>query len=113
MQNIDLHGKTILVTGAAGFIGSFLARQLLERDASIKVIGADCMTDYYDVSLKEARLAMLEEYGERFVFRKIDIADKYCVENFQAYGQLPACRSRETRLVRKSILSINLSTLNV
>ena len=76
MQKINLHGKTILITGAAGFIGSFLARQLLERDASIKVIGVDCMTDYYNVSLKEARLAMLEEYGERFEFRKIDIADK-------------------------------------
>ena len=84
MQNIDLHGKTILITGAAGFIGSFLARRLLERDASIKVISADCMTDYYDVSLKEARLAMLEEYGERFVFRKIDIADKACVDTLFA-----------------------------
>ena len=84
MQNIDLHGKTILITGAAGFIGSFLARRLLERDASIKVIGADCLTNYYDVSLKEARLAMLEEYGERFVFRKIDIADKACVDTLFA-----------------------------
>ena len=80
MQNIDLHGKTILITGAAGFIGSFLARRLLERDVSIKVIGVDCMTNYYDVSLKEARLARLEEYGERFTFRKIDIADKACVD---------------------------------
>ena len=50
--NIDLNGKTILVTGAAGFIGSNLVKRLLNDFEPIKVIGIDSMTDYYDVNLK-------------------------------------------------------------
>ncbi|MFM5929963.1 MAG: GDP-mannose 4,6-dehydratase [Novosphingobium sp.] len=63
----------VLVTGAAGFIGFSLTRKLLARGD--EVIGLDCVNDYYDVSLKEARLAVLrEEGGNRFTFVRQDFA---------------------------------------
>jgi UDP-glucuronate 4-epimerase len=65
----------ILVTGAAGFIGYHVARTLLDRGES--VVGLDNLNSYYDVSLKEARLARLE--GGRFVFRRADVADTAAV----------------------------------
>ena len=55
--NIDLDGKTILVTGAAGFIGSNLVKRLLKDFEEISVIGVDNLTDYYDVRLKQEALA--------------------------------------------------------
>src|SRR5215470_2138357 len=64
---------TIVVTGAAGFIGYSVARALLERGD--RVIGVDNLNDYYDVSLKEARLALLSAYPG-FVFAKLDVADR-------------------------------------
>ncbi|OAA86964.1 dTDP-glucose 4,6-dehydratase [Clostridium ljungdahlii] len=72
---IDLTGKTILITGAAGFIGSNLAKQLLITVDDIKVVGIDNMNDYYDVSLKEYRLKELNAYSN-FRFIKGNIADK-------------------------------------
>ena len=54
--NIDLTGKTILVTGAAGFIGSNLVKRLFNDVENIKVIGIDSITDYYDVNIKFERL---------------------------------------------------------
>lgn len=54
--NIDLSEKTVLVTGAAGFIGSNLSKRLLQDYPHIQVIGIDSITDYYDVRLKEERL---------------------------------------------------------
>ncbi len=62
----------VLVTGAAGFIGYHLSRRLLERGDT--VIGVDNLNDYYDVSLKQARLAQLQNHPS-FQFRKLDIAD--------------------------------------
>ena len=50
--NIDLNGKTILVTGAAGFIGANLVKRLLTGFENVKVVGIDSITDYYDVNLK-------------------------------------------------------------
>ena len=73
--NIDLNGKTVLVTGAAGFIGSNLVKRLLKDFSDIHVIGIDCITDYYDVSLKYGRLQELEG-DARFHFIKGNIADK-------------------------------------
>ena len=73
----------ILVTGAAGFIGFHVCRQLLERGD--KVTGIDNMNDYYDVSLKEARLAMLLPY-EEFTFIKADIADRDTMEELFRTG---------------------------
>ena len=60
MKNIDLNGKTILITGAAGFIGSNLCKRLLKEYNNIKVIGIDNMNDYYDVTIKEYRLQQIE-----------------------------------------------------
>lgn len=86
MAKIDLKGKTIFVTGAAGFIGSYLSKKLLETQKDITVIGIDCITDYYDVTLKEERLKMLSSFGDRFVFHKVDIANKTELDNlFKKY----------------------------
>ena len=60
MTSIDLNNKTILITGAAGFIGSKLALELLKTQSSVNIIGIDNMNDYYDVSIKEWRLACIE-----------------------------------------------------
>lgn len=76
MSKINLQGKIIFVTGAAGFIGSYLCKKLLETFSDIKIIGIDCIADYYDVSLKEERLKMLASFVDKFVFHKVDIADK-------------------------------------
>lgn len=74
--NIILNGKTVLVTGVAGFIGSNLAKRLLTDYAELQVIGIDSITDYYDVSLKHDRLKGLEEFGDRFVFTHDSIANR-------------------------------------
>lgn len=80
MSKISLSNTTVVVTGAAGFIGSYLSKNLLDSDSSIKIIGIDCITDYYDVSLKEERLNMLSNYGDRFNFIKGDISDKSLID---------------------------------
>ena len=69
--------KKILVTGAAGFIGAYLSERLL--DMGVTVVGIDNLNDYYDVSLKDARLKMLNSY-EKFSFVKMDISDKAAID---------------------------------
>ena len=85
--NIQLEGKVVLVTGAAGFIGANLVKRLLDEFEGVKVIGVDSITEYYDVRLKEERLVTLAEYGERFVFEKVNIADKQKIDSlFETYN---------------------------
>lgn len=76
--NVDLKGKTVFITGAAGFIGSNLAKVLLERFEDIKIVGLDNMNDYYDVRIKQARVEQLLE-DKNFTFIKGDLADKETV----------------------------------
>lgn len=82
LQNIDLSGKTVLVTGVAGFIGSCLAKRLIADYKDLRVTGIDNMNDYYDVRLKEQRLDGLRQAdgADRFVFVKGNIADKGLME---------------------------------
>ncbi|MFE5426931.1 SDR family NAD(P)-dependent oxidoreductase [Peribacillus simplex] len=81
-KSLDL-SKTYLITGAAGFIGFFLSKKLLEQGCN--VIGVDSINDYYDVKLKYARLEQLKPY-EKFTFIKGDISDKAMITNiFEEY----------------------------
>lgn len=83
---IDLKGKTVLVTGAAGFIGSFLSERLLSDFEDIRVIGFDSVNDYYDIRLKELRLEKLQKH-RNFIFIKANLADKDKVsEVFREYS---------------------------
>lgn len=84
MSKIELSKKTILVTGAAGFIGSYLSKKLLETIDSVKIIGIDCITDYYDTSLKDERLKMLSTFEDRFEFIKEDISNMSAMQNIFA-----------------------------
>lgn len=70
----------VLVTGAAGFIGSNLCMRLLKEQSDTLVVGLDNLNDYYDVNIKRWRLAQLAGFGERFVFIKGNIADKTLVD---------------------------------
>ena len=81
--NVSLNGKTILVTGAAGFIGANLVRRLYEMAEDITVIGLDSVNDYYDVSLKEYRLNELAKFPT-FKFIKGNLADKALIDSIFA-----------------------------
>ena len=85
MQNINLTGKTILVTGSAGFIGSNLVLELLKTESEATIIGLDNMNDYYDVSIKEWRLAEIDKAAGRsscsYKFIKGDLADKALIDS--------------------------------
>ena len=75
-----MNGKTILVTGAAGFIGSNLVKRLLKDFEQIKIIGIDSITDYYDVNLKQERLKEIEGLSKDWKFIIGNIADKALIE---------------------------------
>lgn len=78
--NVKLEGKTILVTGAAGFIGSFLIKRLFNDFQNIKIIGIDSITDYYDVNIKYDRLKEIEALDRDWRFVHESIANKEALE---------------------------------
>ncbi len=86
IPNINLQNKTILITGAAGFIGANLVTELLKTQSPLTIIGIDNMNDYYDVSIKEYRLAEIETVAAQYpdskwTFIKGSIADKTLIED--------------------------------
>ncbi len=91
-QNVELRNKTVLVTGAAGFIGSNLVTELLRTVSPIHIVGIDNMNDYYDVSIKEYRLSKIEELAKekkdsKWTFIKGNIADRALIDKlFSEYG---------------------------
>jgi UDP-glucuronate 4-epimerase len=95
--------KTCLITGAAGFIGFHVSRALLERGE--RVIGLDNMNDYYDVSLKEARLRLLQDY-HHFLFYKEDLANREGLTRIFAHHSIQAvCNMAAQAGVRYSLVN--------
>ena len=87
--NVELKNKTILVTGAAGFIGSNLVMELLKTVEPVTIVGLDNMNDYYDVSIKDYRLAEIDKLAAKYpastwTFIKGNIADKALIEELFA-----------------------------
>lgn len=85
-NNVKLSGKTVLVTGAAGFIGANLSKRLLQDFPDAQVIGLDNVNDYYDVRLKEYRLSELTTYPN-YTFIKGNLADKALIDSIFAQYQ--------------------------
>ena len=80
-----MYRKIVFITGASGFIGSNLAKRILTTEPDTKVIGLDNMNDYYDVRIKEARLAELQKF-ENYIFIKGNLADKALINSiFEQY----------------------------
>lgn len=92
IPNIDLENKSILITGAAGFIGANLVMELLRGTAAVTIVGLDSMNDYYDVSIKEYRLTEIEKLARkapnsRWHFVKGNLADRALLEQlFQEHA---------------------------
>jgi len=103
MNKIDLKGKTILVTGSAGFIGSNLVLELLRTESEATIIGLDNMNDYYDVSIKEWRLAEIDRAAAKstcsYKFIKGDLADKALIDSIEySRAVTPQIRQAGNRL---------------
>ena len=83
MDSINFNNKTILITGAAGFIGSYLSKRVCAENPDAKVIGYDSINDYYDTSLKDYRLKKLEQFSN-FTFIKGNLANKELINKIFA-----------------------------
>lgn len=104
-DKIELKSKSIFITGVAGFIGSNLAKQVLSSVDDVKVVGIDNMNDYYDVSLKEARLKELNSF-KNFKFVKGNIADKETIQSiFKQYNPQIVVNLAAQAGVRYSIIN--------
>ena len=89
-KNVNLNGKTVLVTGAAGFIGCNLCKKLLSDYACAEIVGIDSISDYYDVNIKYERLneieALATSTGKKWTFIKANLADKATIDSlFEKY----------------------------
>ena len=92
-SNVNLEGKTVLVTGAAGFIGSNLVKRIFKDFENVRVVGLDSITDYYDVNIKYERLKTRsdsplkgEGYNQEWIFIKGNLADKALIDKiFEEY----------------------------
>lgn len=86
-KNVNLEFKTILVTGAVGFIGSYLCKRLLQEVQGVRIIGVDSITDYYDVNIKNNRLKELDKLGGDWIFIRNSISDKSVIDEiFKKYN---------------------------
>ena len=82
--NVNLEGKTVLVTGAAGFIGSNLVKRIFQDFENVRVVGLDSITDYYDVNIKYERLSEIDALGRDWRFVKANLADKATIDTLFA-----------------------------
>ena len=107
-QNVTLKNKTVLITGAAGFIGANLVMELIKSDNSLRIVGVDNLNDYYDVSMKEYRLARINELSsseKNWVFIKGNIADRECIDRiFEEYSPAVVVNLAAQAGVRYSII---------